>query len=80
MYTSPNITWVERVGENVNSGKLLQRNWKERDLVEDLDVDGRITLMTLKGVVHEGLGLIHLDQNREKWQKFVNTSVIIRDV
>lgn len=45
MYTSPNIIRVERMAENVNSGKLLQRNWKERDLLKDLAIDGRIMLM-----------------------------------
>jgi hypothetical protein len=48
--------------------------------LEDLDVDGRIMLMNLKDIVREGLDLIHLDQNREKWQKIVDTSVIILDL
>ena len=48
--------------------------------MEDLDVDGRIMLMNLKDIVREGLDLIHLAQDREKWQKFVDASVIIRDL
>lgn len=66
MYTSPNIIRGERMGENVNVGKHFQRNWKERDLLEDLDVDGRIILMNLIDIAREGLDLIHLAQDREK--------------
>jgi hypothetical protein len=80
MYTSPNFIRLERVGENINAGKLLQRNWEERDLLEDLDVDGRIMLMNLVDIVREGLDLIHVAQDREMWQTFVDTSVIIRDL
>lgn len=48
--------------------------------MEDPDVDGRIMLMNLIDIVREGLDLIHLAQDREKWQKFVDTSVAFRDL
>jgi hypothetical protein len=51
----------------------MLENLKGRDYFEDICVDERIILEWLFGQVWEDLDWMHLVQNRDKWQVFVNT-------
>jgi len=52
---------------------FMLENLKGRDYFEDICVDERIILEWLFGQVWEDLDWMHLVQNRDKWQVFVNT-------
>jgi len=53
-------------------------NLKERDSLEDIVLDGKITIKWILNKYGEGVDWIHLAQDREKWRASVNTITILR--
>jgi hypothetical protein len=51
--------------EKRHAYKILQENLKEKDHLEDVNINGRIILKwTLKDTGWEGMGWVHLTQDR----------------
>jgi len=47
-------------------------NLKGRDSPEDLDIDGKM-LEYMSGIGWEGVGWMHLAEDRDQWRTVVNT-------
>jgi len=60
---------VARVGEkrNVYNNFVRKPEWKERDHLEDLDIDEKI----IREIVWEGVNWKHLARNRDQWRILV---------
>lgn len=59
---------VTCMGENKNVSRVMMRNLKEKDHLEDRGREGRIKLkMNVKEIGQKGMDLIHLDQARVLW-------------
>jgi hypothetical protein len=53
-------------------------NLKERQHSDDLDVDGRIILMDVKGIIWQGVDWNHMAQDADRWRTLVNTIMNFR--
>jgi hypothetical protein len=62
---------VAFIGQKRNASNILVENPKERDHLEDLDVDGRILKYTFIGIGCESLDWIHLAQDGDQCRALV---------
>jgi len=55
--------------------RFLWGNLRERDHLEELGVDGRIKLKCIFKKWNEGMNVIDLPQDRERYRAFVNSEM-----
>jgi len=68
---SINVKSIHMVGKK-NAYRILVKNLKERDHLQDLDRGGRILIKQISNKYDKKAHMTHMVQDKDKWQVLVN--------